>query len=86
MTTARTSPGVVKACRHQVEPDIAAHVTIDELMTHSGGTGDVFLPDFDSQWDDPALRQELMGVARRLESEASIIGASAHLLGVARKS
>jgi ubiquinone/menaquinone biosynthesis C-methylase UbiE len=44
------------------------------------------LPDFDSQWDDPALRQELMGVARRLESEASIIGASAHLLGVGRKS
>jgi ubiquinone/menaquinone biosynthesis C-methylase UbiE len=43
------------------------------------------LPDFDSQWDDPALRQELLDVARRLESEPSIIGASAHLLGVGSK-
>jgi ubiquinone/menaquinone biosynthesis C-methylase UbiE len=44
------------------------------------------VPDFDSQWEDPALRQELMGVARRLESEPSIVGASAHLLGIGRKS
>ena len=43
------------------------------------------VPDFDSQWEDPALRQELMGVARRLESEPSIVGASAHLLGIGRK-
>jgi D-alanyl-D-alanine carboxypeptidase len=35
--------------------DIAAHVTIDELMTHSGGTGDFFTPDFDVHRD--ALRK-----------------------------
>jgi hypothetical protein len=44
------------------------------------------VPDFDDQWDDPALRHDLLDVARRLESEPSIIGASAHLLGVGRKS
>jgi ubiquinone/menaquinone biosynthesis C-methylase UbiE len=44
------------------------------------------LPDFDGQWDDPALRQELLDVARRLELEPSIVGASAHLLGLGRKS
>ena len=43
------------------------------------------LPDFDERWDDPALRNELMELARRLESEPSITGASAHLLGIGRK-
>jgi ubiquinone/menaquinone biosynthesis C-methylase UbiE len=46
---------------------------------------DWVLPDFDERWDDPALRHDLLDVARRLESEPSIIGASAHLLGVGRK-
>jgi SAM-dependent methyltransferase len=43
------------------------------------------LPDFDERWADPALREELLEVARRLESEPSIVGASAHLLGIGRK-
>jgi ubiquinone/menaquinone biosynthesis C-methylase UbiE len=40
------------------------------------------LPDFDSHWEDAALRHELMNVARRLEAEPSILGASAHLLAI----
>ncbi len=44
-----------------------------------------WLLDFDERWSDPALRQELIDVARRLEAEPSIIGMSAHLLGVGRK-
>jgi ubiquinone/menaquinone biosynthesis C-methylase UbiE len=48
------------------------------------GVGE-WLIDFDERWRDPALRDELMEVARRLEAEPSIIGMSAHLLGVGRK-
>ncbi len=41
--------------------------------------------DFDARWADPTLRADLMDVARRLESETSVIGVSAHLLGIGRK-
>ncbi|HEY7727309.1 MAG TPA: class I SAM-dependent methyltransferase [Candidatus Eisenbacteria bacterium] len=43
------------------------------------------LSDFDARWEDGALRKDLLDVARALESEPSILGASAHLLGVGRK-
>jgi ubiquinone/menaquinone biosynthesis C-methylase UbiE len=43
------------------------------------------LSDFDARWENEALRKDLLDVARRLECEASIVGASAHLLGVGRK-
>jgi ubiquinone/menaquinone biosynthesis C-methylase UbiE len=43
------------------------------------------LYDFDERWDNPALREDLMDVARRLEAEPSVLGASAHLLGIGRK-
>jgi ubiquinone/menaquinone biosynthesis C-methylase UbiE len=44
------------------------------------------LHDFDERWDNPLLREDVMDVARRLEAEPSIVGASAHLLGIGRKS
>jgi ubiquinone/menaquinone biosynthesis C-methylase UbiE len=43
------------------------------------------LPDFDGRWDDAALKKDLLDVARALESESSILGLSAHLLGIGRK-
>jgi len=43
------------------------------------------LADFDARWDDPALRKDLLGVARALEAEPSVVGISAHLLGIGRK-
>jgi len=43
------------------------------------------LQDFDARWEDAALRKDLLDVARALEVEPSIVGASAHLLGVGRK-
>jgi SAM-dependent methyltransferase len=43
------------------------------------------LPDFVERWNDPERRQILLQVARRLESEPSIIGCSAHLIVVGRK-
>ena len=44
------------------------------------------LQDFDARWDDAAQRKDLIDVARALESESSLVGVSAHLLGVGRKS
>jgi ubiquinone/menaquinone biosynthesis C-methylase UbiE len=41
--------------------------------------------DFEPRWADPAQRADLLDVARRLEAEPSIIGVSAHLLGVGWK-
>jgi len=43
------------------------------------------LPDVEERWKDPVLRADLLGVARALEAEPSIQGASAHLLGVGRR-
>jgi ubiquinone/menaquinone biosynthesis C-methylase UbiE len=43
------------------------------------------LPDFEERWKDPALRQDLLDVARALEMEPSVLGVSAHLLGLGRK-
>jgi ubiquinone/menaquinone biosynthesis C-methylase UbiE len=44
-----------------------------------------WLTDFDQRWADPALRHDLIDVARRLESEPSIVGMSAHLVGLGWK-
>ena len=43
------------------------------------------LPGFDARWDDAAARKDLLDVARALEREPSILGASAHLLGIGKK-
>jgi ubiquinone/menaquinone biosynthesis C-methylase UbiE len=43
------------------------------------------LADFDARWDDPALREDVLGVARALEVQSSVVGISAHLLGIGRK-
>jgi ubiquinone/menaquinone biosynthesis C-methylase UbiE len=43
------------------------------------------LADFDARWNDPASRNEIMTVARALESEPAIIAASAHLLATGTK-
>jgi len=43
------------------------------------------LHDFEARWQDAALRKDILDVARALESEPSIAGISAHLLGIGRK-
>ena len=43
------------------------------------------LQDFDAQWEDDAVRADIMEIARKLESEPSIVGASAHLIAVGRR-
>ncbi len=42
-------------------------------------------PDFDAWWEDAERRERLLHVARRLETEPSLAGLSAHLLAVARR-
>jgi SAM-dependent methyltransferase len=43
------------------------------------------LPDAGERMADAVRREVLLGVARMLETERSVLGASAHLLGVARR-
>ena len=43
------------------------------------------LPDFDTWWRDRDLKGRLLQIARKLESEPSILGVSSHLLVVATK-
>jgi SAM-dependent methyltransferase len=43
------------------------------------------LGDFTERWNDPERREILLDVARKLESEPSILGVSAHLIVVGRK-
>jgi hypothetical protein len=43
------------------------------------------LPDFDARWTDAVLRKDILDTARALEMEPSIVGFSAHLLGIGRK-
>jgi hypothetical protein len=43
------------------------------------------LPNFDGQWDDPARRERLLGLVRRLEADPALLGVSAHILAIARK-
>jgi SAM-dependent methyltransferase len=44
------------------------------------------LPDFADRWADARRRSDIMRLARALEAEPSVLGVSAHLLAVARKS
>jgi ubiquinone/menaquinone biosynthesis C-methylase UbiE len=48
------------------------------------GPGWLF-PDFDQRWQDPRRREDLLRIARALESEPSIQAVSAHILGIARR-
>jgi SAM-dependent methyltransferase len=43
------------------------------------------LPDFPARWSDPAARARLLDLVRRVESEPTLLGASPHLLAVARR-
>ena len=43
------------------------------------------LQDFDIRWEDAELRKDLLDVGRALEFEPSVVGVSAHLLGIGRK-
>jgi SAM-dependent methyltransferase len=48
------------------------------------GPGWLF-PDFNERWQDPRRREDLLRIARALESEPSVQAVSAHILAVARR-
>lgn len=41
--------------------------------------------DFDRLWNDPAQRERLLAVVRRVEREPSLLGTSSHLMAIGRK-
>ena len=43
------------------------------------------LKDFDEHWQDADRRERLLGYLRQVERDRSLMGASAHLLAVARR-
>jgi hypothetical protein len=82
--------------RSLAEPDGSAAVAmIMGPLYHLAGFSEVdvigvegvawMFADFESRWADEALRQDILNVARALEAEPSIVGVSAHLLGIGRK-
>jgi len=68
----------------ELAAEVAAVGFVDTRVLGVEGPG-WLLPDFDAQWEDPVLRAGLVDVARALESEPSVLGASAHLLAIARR-
>ena len=42
-------------------------------------------PDFDAWWEDAEYRERLLQLARAVEVEPSLLGASAHLMAVATR-
>jgi SAM-dependent methyltransferase len=64
------------------EVEAAGFVDVEVLGVEGPGW---MLPDFDTRWADAALRADMLNVARAVEAEPSIVGASAHLLSVGSK-
>jgi ubiquinone/menaquinone biosynthesis C-methylase UbiE len=69
----------------QVAPEIdEAGLTFEALIAVEGPGW--FSPELDSWLDDEPARVGLLDVLRRLETEPALLGASAHLMAVARRS
>jgi ubiquinone/menaquinone biosynthesis C-methylase UbiE len=43
------------------------------------------LPDFEEHWHDRGRREQLLTIIRLLETEASLLGVSSHIMAIARK-
>jgi SAM-dependent methyltransferase len=55
-------------------------------MDIRGAIGPLWLiPDIDKQWQDEKRRENIMSLVRMLEKEKAILGASTHLVSIARK-
>jgi ubiquinone/menaquinone biosynthesis C-methylase UbiE len=60
-----------------------AGLTLETLVAVEGPVWT--LPDFDQWLEDGVRRRKLLDAIRRVEAEPSLLGASAHFLGVARR-
>jgi SAM-dependent methyltransferase len=57
-----------------------------ELLELLAVEGPVWIArDFEARWGDPVRREQLLRLARNVEAEPSLLGASPHLLAVARR-
>ena len=57
-----------------------------QVMELAGIEGPGWLArDFDRLWSDPQQRERLLGAVRKVETEPSILGASSHIMCIARK-
>jgi SAM-dependent methyltransferase len=68
------------ALRHEV-----AAAGFAEVAVHGVEGPGWLAPDFDGWWRDETRRERLLRVARAVETEPSLLGASAHLVAVGRK-
>jgi hypothetical protein len=71
-------------------PDELKQETSDAGFTVSGiygleGPG-WLISDFDAWWANPAYRERLLAIARKVETEPTLLGVSAHIMAIARKS
>jgi SAM-dependent methyltransferase len=68
----------------EIEAEIGEAGLVFELLLAVEGPGWVS-EDLDAWLNDDAEREQLLSVLRRMESEPSLLGASAHLVSVARR-
>lgn len=60
-----------------------AGFALEAALAIEGPAG--FIPNFDEYWDHEVLRERLMTLARTVEREPSMLGATGHLMTVGRK-
>jgi len=60
-----------------------AGLILDDLFAVEGPGW--LVPDFEARWQDDQRRQQLLDAIARVEREPSMLGASAHLIAVARR-
>ena len=76
-------PAIVEDFRRAARNAISAGFDGVEAMGVEGVAG--WFGELFDRWDDPEVREAIMFSARAVESEPAVIGASAHLLMVARR-
>ena len=60
-----------------------AGLAVDQILAIEGPGW--ILQDFDAHWSDADRRERLLAGIRRVESERSLLGVSAHMMGVGRR-
>lgn len=68
----------------EIEAEIQAAGLTHQRTLAIEGVG-WLLQNFETWWNDSKRREQLLGLVRQLESERSLLGASAHIMAVARK-
>jgi ubiquinone/menaquinone biosynthesis C-methylase UbiE len=62
---------------------VGAGINVLELVAIEGPGW--LASDFDRLWNDPAQRERLLSIVRKVEREPSILGATSHIMAIGRK-